>query len=140
MKGPEGIVLPMTSTTLFWTPEVASDYIKLFLPVLYNFSPDVAQTDDAWSPFINPDLLKKYRDRYKLNQKIIESEDLRQTIGIYNVTYNSGTDSANVQAELRIINKYGELTRTPMKLHVKFANATNPLNAYGHNIDSLLDL
>jgi len=134
MRGTEGLVLPMRSTTFFWKPEVASDFIKIFLPVLYNFSPEEVQAGEEWSAFINPELLKKFKDRFELNQTVIVKDELHQTLAVFQVDYNLATDSADVTAELRIINKFGDLTRTPMKLKVKFGKMTDPLNPYGHFI------
>ncbi len=39
MQTPSGLVLPVAASAFVWTPEVARDYVKFFLPSLYTFTP-----------------------------------------------------------------------------------------------------
>lgn len=133
-QGSSGMMLPVQSAAFFWKPEVASDYIKLFLPVLYSFSPEGIPPRETWSPFINPQLLETAEKRFKLNQTLIESDGLHQTLGIKEIQYNPDDETAEVTGEIRIINRAGNLSLIPLKLTVKFMTTSDPLNPYGHTI------
>ncbi len=137
MQTPSGVVLPVAASAFIWTPEVARDYIKLFLPVLYTFSPAGPPSTQIWIPFINPQLLKTAEERFRKNQFRIETDGLNQTLFVREAAYDPETESARVSAELRLINKSGQIIRTPMNLTVELTTASDPLNPYGHIITNV---
>ncbi len=137
MNSPSGMVLPVAASAFVWTPEVAHDYVKLFLPVLYTFSSANPPQVETWSPFINPQLLKAANDRFQKNQGRIQSDGLSQTLYVREVRFDSDSESAVVIAELRIIDKAGQITRTPMNLTVELITSADPLNPYGHIIHNI---
>lgn len=136
-KSPSGIVLPLASTAFVWTPEVAVQYVKYFLPVVYSFTPDVVPEIETWSPFVNVQLLRAAKDRYKKNEGQIKSDGLSQTLFVQSVNYDPDSETAKVTGELRIIDRNGQLSRTPVSLTVELIKISDPLNAYGHYIQNI---
>ncbi len=137
LQTPSGMVLPVAASAFTWTPEVARDFTKLFLPVLYTFTPLGTPPSEMWSPFINPQLLKTAEERFRKNQFRIETDGLNQTLFVREAVYDPETESAKVTAELRIVNKAGQITRTPMNLNVELTTTADPLNPYGHAITNV---
>jgi hypothetical protein len=134
MNSPSGIVLPLAASAFVWSPEVGKSYIKLFLPILYTFSSSGTPSLDSWTPFIHPDLLKAAHDRFQKNQIRIQSDGLNQTLFVREVQFDEGAESAIVDAELRLIDRNGQITRTPIRLNVELTTTADPLNPYGHAI------
>ncbi len=134
MNSPSGMVLPVAASAFVWTPEVARDYVKLFLPVLYTFSSANPPQTDTWSPFIHPRLLKTAVERFQKNQGRIQSEGLSQTLYVREASYGPESETAAVTAEIRVIDKNGQITRTPVNLTVELTTTADPLNPYGHLI------
>jgi hypothetical protein len=137
MKTSGGIFLPVAAGAFEWTPDVARDYVRIFLPIVYTFTPSGASPIETWSPFINPQLLKATADRFQKNRSQIQSDGLHQTLFVRQVTYDPESESAAVIAELRLIDKSGHVTRTTMNLTVDLITSADPLNAYGHAIHSV---
>lgn len=136
-KSQSGIVLPLASTAFVWTPEVATQYVKFFLPVVYSFTPDAVPELETWAPFVNAQLLRAAKDRYKKNEGQIKSDGLSQTLFVQSVTYDSASECAKVIGELRIIDRNGQLSRTPVTFTVELPAISDPLNAYGHYIQNI---
>ncbi|MDD2709229.1 MAG: hypothetical protein PHV34_14680 [Verrucomicrobiae bacterium] len=137
VKSPQGIALPVATSAFVWTPDVAREYVKLFLPVLYSFSPTGTPPIEMWSPFFHPQLLRTAEERFRKNQARIESEGLAQTLFVRETRWNAETETAVVMAELRLISKTGQITRTPLNLSVEFTTAADPLNPYGYIITNI---
>ncbi len=57
-----------------------------------------------------------------------------QTLFVQSVRFDSSFETAAVAAELRRINRRGEISRTPMTLTVELITTADPLNPYGHII------
>lgn len=136
MRTPSGMVLPVAASAFVWTPEVATDYVKKFLPVCYTFSPDSPPSVDTWSPFINPQLLKSAVDRFRKDQTRIQSEGFNQTMLVREVKYDEASETAIAVCEVRVIDRNGRITRNPVTLTVEFTTYSDPLNPYGHIINS----
>jgi hypothetical protein len=134
LPGSNGVLLPLASSAFVWTPEVACDYVKLFLPVLFTFSPEGTPPGEVWRPFINTQLIETAQKRFKLNQTLIESDGLHQTLKISTVSYFPESETAEVTGELRIINRLGEVSTQPVELSVFLTTTSDPLNPYGHTI------
>ncbi len=137
MQTSSGMVLPVAASAFVWTPEVARDYVKLFLPVLYTFTPTGTPSSEMWSPFINLQLLKTAEERFRKNQFRIETDGLSQTLFVREAVYDPETETAKIAAELRIVNKAGQITRTPLTLAVELTTVADPLNPYGHSITNV---
>ncbi len=137
MQTPSGLVLPVAASAFVWTPEVARDYVKLFLPCLYTFTPLGGPPIETWSPFVDVQLLKTAEERFKKNQFRIETDGLSQTLFVREAVYDPESETAKVLVELRIINKAGEITRTPLHLTVGLTTVADPLNPYGHAITNV---
>jgi hypothetical protein len=137
MKAPSGIILPVAASAFVWTPEVARDYVKTFLPVLYTFSPLGVPQKETWTPFINVQLLQLALEKFQNNRTRIESDGLHQTLLVREVQYDEVSESAQVVAELRIMGKTGDLARTPLNLTVELTTTADPLNPYGHTITNV---
>ncbi|MDD2709088.1 MAG: hypothetical protein PHV34_13970 [Verrucomicrobiae bacterium] len=137
VRSPQGIVLPVASSAFIWTPDAAREYVKLFLPVLYSFSPAGASSIEIWSPFFHPQLLRTAEERFRKNQIRIESEGLTQTLFVRETRWNADTETAVVTAELRLLSKVGQITRTPLNLTVEFTTTADPLNPYGYIIANI---
>jgi hypothetical protein len=134
VKTPSGIVLPLAASAFVWTPDVAKDYIRLFLPVAFTFSPAAASASDTWSPFIHPQILKAATERFQKNQPRIQSDGLNQTLQVRQVDYDPDTETATVIAEVRLIDRNGQVTRSSLNLTVELSTTADPLNPYGHAI------
>jgi len=132
-----GPVLPLASGAFVWNNDVARDFVKLFLPILYTFSPSGPPPAETWSPFINPQLLKQAAERFQKNQSRIQTDGLNQTLFIRESNYDPDTDTVLVVGELRQIDKNGQLNRSPMNLTVQLTTLSDPLNPYGHAIHSI---
>jgi hypothetical protein len=137
LKTPSGIVLPVAASAFVWTPEVARDYVKIFLPVLYTWSPIAGPSPETWSPFINSQLLKTALEKYRQNQSRIQSDGLNQTLLVREVLYDPENNTAQVIAELRLIDRTGHVTPTPLKVTVDLITTADPLNPYGHLITNV---
>jgi hypothetical protein len=137
LQTPGSLTFPVQSKPLSWTPEVACDFIKLFLPVLYSFSPEGHELGERWEPFIAESLIRFYSDRFKLNRNIIQLDGLLQYLTIQKVEFHPETASAMVTAELHIINRLGDLTRSPMNLQVRLVRTSDTSNPYGYRIESV---
>ena len=137
MQAPSGLILPVAASAFVWTPEVARDYVKLFLPCLYTFTPLGASPIETWSPFVDVQLLKLAEERFKKNQFRIETDGLSQTLLVREAVYDPENENAKVLAELRIINKAGEITRNSLHLTVELTTVADPLNPYGHEITNV---
>lgn len=134
VRSPDGIVLPVAASAFVWNPTIAQEYVKLFLPILYTFTPMGSPPLEMWSPFIHPQLLKTAGDRFQKNRFRIEADGLSQTLFVREVRYDLENETATVNAELRIISKIGQITRTPLNLTVDLTTVADPLNPYGHAI------
>lgn len=137
LQAPSGVVLPVAAGAFVWTPNVARDFVKLFLPILYTFSSTGTPPLEMWGPFINPQLLKMADERFRKNHSRIETEGLNQTLLVRETIYDPESDSVQVTAELRLINKAGQITRTPISLTVELISNADPLNPYGHSITNV---
>lgn len=137
VKAPNGIVLPVAASAFVWTPEVTRDYVRLFLPILYSWTPLGTPSPEVWSPFISPSLLKAAEDRFRKNQSRIEAEGLSQTLLVREVAWDPESESARVIAELRQLRRDGQIIRTPLNLTVELPAIADPLNPYGHAITNV---
>lgn len=137
MNSPSGMLLPVAASAFVWTPEVARDYVKLFLPVLYTFSSTNPPQANTWLPFIHSRLLKEAGERFQRNQGRIQNEGLSQTLYVREATYDPDLEAAVVSAEVRVIDRTGQITRTPVNLTVELTTTADPLNPYGHLITNV---
>ncbi|MDD2710102.1 MAG: hypothetical protein PHV34_19130 [Verrucomicrobiae bacterium] len=137
MRTSSGIVLPIAASAFVWTPEVARDYIKIFLPIIYTWSPVAGASVETWSPFISPLLLKNALESYRQNLPRIQSDSLNQTLLVREVLYDPENDTAGVIGELRLIDRAGHVTTTPLKITVDLITSADPLNPYGHAINNI---
>ena len=134
VKTPNGVVLPLAAAAFVWTPEVAGDYVRLFLPILYSWTPLGTPSPEVWSPFISPVLLKAAEDRFREKKSRIEAEGLSQTLLVREIAWDPESESARVTAELRLLRRDGQIIRTPLNLTVELPAVADPLNPYGHAI------
>jgi len=136
-KAPSGVILPLSAGSLVWTPELAQDFIQRTLPILFTYWPASPPDFEGWAPFINSTLLKSSRDSYLKKEGQIRSDGLNQTLKVLKVDYNPDNDTALVQSELRIIDRNGQLTKKPLSITLELITTADPLNPYGHTIQSV---
>ncbi len=137
MNTREGLILPLASSVFTWNPSTGESFIKNFLPQCYTFSPMGLPPKGLFIPFINPALLDASQQRFERDKGVIESEGIMQTLFVQSVRFDSSFETAAVTAELRRINRRGEISRTPMTLTVEMITTADPLNPYGHRIQVL---
>jgi hypothetical protein len=137
ISSPSGIVLPVAASAFVWSPDVAKSYVRLFLPILYTFNSTGTPSLESWAPFIHPDLLKSAHDRFQKNQIRIQGDGLNQTLFIRDVQFDSENTSAIADAEIRLIDRNGQVSRTQVRLQIQLTSTADPLNPYGHAIISV---
>ncbi len=130
----DGPMLPLATQVFTWNQETAISFVKIFLPLVYTFSPQGTPPSELYTPFISPALLEATRKRFEKDKALIESEGYTQTLKVQTVELDESLEMAHVTAELRRLKRNGTLDHTTLQLTIDLLSTSDPLNLYGHAI------
>lgn len=134
---PGGPLMPVACALFKWDVDTANQFIQIFLPVAFSYSPEGIPNTKLWSPFIATTVFDAMKESWEKNRATIQAEGYHRFLRVKSIEWDETTETATVSAETTIISTKGKVNKTDSTITVSLQKTSDPLNAYGYIIQEI---